>query len=114
MQGFVAESEYEADGTRLDVVWRKIEKGTQRYVFEVQVSGDLYHALGKLKHAYDRWNSNIFLVAKEEDMNKVNELLSGTYHEIQRRVKLVELNQVEELFRRKRAYREYEKGLGIS
>jgi predicted RNA-binding protein len=110
---FVAESEYQVDGTRLDVVWRRIERGAPTYVFEVQVGGDLYHALGKLKHAYDLWNSNIFLIAKEEDIPKANELLTGTYHEIGDRVKLIELQKIEELFRRKKAYHDFEEALGI-
>jgi predicted RNA-binding protein len=113
IQRFVAESEYPVDGTRLDVVWRRIDRGAPTYVFEVQVGGDLYHALGKLKHAYDLWNSNIFLIAKEEDIPKANELLTGTYHEIGGRVKLIELQKIEELFRRKKAYYDLEEALGI-
>jgi hypothetical protein len=113
LQKLIAESEYNMDGGRLDVVWRRIERAVPAYVFEVQIGGDLYHAMGKLKHAFDLWNSNIFLVVVEEDMQKAKELLAGTFHEIRRRVKLVEAGKVNELFRRKKAYRAFEAELGI-
>ena len=113
LQKLIAESEYDMDGGRLDVVWRRIERAVPAYVFEVQIGGDLYHAMGKLKHAFDLWNSNIFLVVAEEDMQKAKELLAGTFHEIQTKVKLVETGKVDELFRRKKAYRDFESELGI-
>ena len=61
IQGLIAESEYGMDGEKLDVTWRRVERDSPTYVFEVQIGGDIYHALAKLKHAYDLWNSNIFL-----------------------------------------------------
>ena len=83
------------------------------YVFEVQVGGDVYHALAKLKHAFDLWNSHIFIVASRKDHNKANSLLSGTFHEINNRIKFIELERVEELYKRKKAYFDLEKELGI-
>jgi hypothetical protein len=85
LQGFIAESEYDMDGGKLDVVWRRVERGSPTYVFEVQIGGDLYHAIGKLKHAHDLWNSNIFLVTARNDVAKAHQLLSGTFHEIERK-----------------------------
>jgi len=113
LQKHIAESEYDMDGGKLDVVWRRIERAVPAYVFEVQIGGDLYHAIGKLKHAFDLWNSNIFLVVAEEDMRKANELLSGTFHEIQNKVKLIEATKIDELLKRKKAYRNFEAELGI-
>lgn len=113
LQRHIAEPEYDMDGGKLDVVWRRIERAVPAYVFEVQIGGDLYHAIGKLKHAFDLWNSNIFLVVGEDDMRKANELLSGTFHEIQNKVKLIEANKIDELFKRKKAYRDFEVQLGI-
>jgi len=46
LQKMISESEYNMDGGKLDVVWRRVEKGSPTYVFEVQVGGDLYHAIG--------------------------------------------------------------------
>ena len=102
------------DGKRLDVVWRRIDKGVPTYVFEVQVGGDLYHALGKLKHAFDLWNSNLFLVTAEKDLPEALNLLSGTYHEIKNNVKVIELPKIDELLRLKKQYKEFEMRLGIA
>jgi hypothetical protein len=113
LQKHIAEPEYDMDGGKLDVVWRRIERAVPAYVFEVQIGGDLYHAIGKLKHAFDIWNSNIFLVVGEEDIFKANELLSGTFHEIQNKVKLIDAKKIDELLNRKKAYRDFEAELGI-
>lgn len=113
LQKFLAEEEYTFDIGRLDVVWRRVERSVPTYVFEIQVGGDPYHALAKLKHAFDLWNSHIFIVACQADHNNVEKLLSGTFHEISSRVKFIELGKIEELYRRKKAYLDLEKELGI-
>ncbi len=82
-------------------------------VFEVQVGGDIYHGLAKLKHAFDLWNSHIFIVATKSDLDKAENLLSGTFHEISNYLKPIELDKVEELYNRKKSYLEFEKELGI-
>lgn len=114
IQNYIADEEFPADNTRLDVVWRRVERGAPTYVFEVQIGGDLYHALAKLKHAYDLWNSRIFLVASLKDQAKVSELLGGTFHEIKEQIRLVEFEKINELFELKRRYKEFESALGIS
>ena len=113
IQKFLAEPEYPMEGTRLDVVWRRVEKSVPTYVFEVQVGGDIYHALAKLKHAYDLWNSRIFLVAAAHEKPKFESLMSGTFHEVRERVRFIEIAGVEDLYSRKKAYRELEDTLGI-
>lgn len=114
IQKFLAEVEYPMDGTRLDVVWRRVEKSVPTYVFEIQVGGDIYHALAKLKHAYDLWNSRIFLIAAASDEAKFNTLISGTFHEIQERIRFIDTTKVEDLYLRKKAYRQLEGSLGIA
>jgi hypothetical protein len=113
IQKFLAEVEYPMEATRLDVVWRRVEKSVPTYVFEVQVGGDIYHALAKLKHAYDLWNSRIFLVAGPADKDKAESLLSGTFHEIRGRLAFVEIEKMQELYAKKKAYRELEEDVGI-
>jgi len=113
MQKFIAEPEYSFDIGRLDVVWRRVELSVPTYVFEVQIGGDVYHALAKLKHAFDLWNSHIYLVAPQTDLDKADNLLSGTFHEISTQIKLIELDKVEKLYERKRAYLDLERELGI-
>jgi hypothetical protein len=113
LQDYIAESEYPSDIGKLDVVWRRVPNSVPTYVFEIQIGGDVYHALAKLKHAFDLWNSHIFIVASESDHIKVNTLLSGTFHEINDRINFIELAQIEELYKRKKSYRDFEKELGI-
>ncbi len=113
IQKFLAEAEYNMDAGRLDAVWRRVEKSVPTYVFEIQVGGDIYHALAKLKHAYDLWNSHIFLVARSDDWPKYEQLLAGTFHEIRHRIRFLPLDKVHELFMRKRSFKELESSLGI-
>ncbi len=113
LQNYIAEMEYTCDIGKLDVVWRRVTNSVPTYVFEIQVGGDIYHALAKLKHAFDLWNSHIFIVAPEAARSKVDNLLSGTFHEINNRIEFIELRQVEELYKRKKSYLDFEKGLGI-
>ena len=113
IQGFLAQEEYPIESNRLDVVWRRVERSVPTYAFEVQVGGDIYHALAKLKHAFDLWNSHIFLAAPLDSRPKFEELVSGTFHEIGSRVRFIQLSHIEELHKRKTSYRELERALGI-
>lgn len=113
LQKFIAEKEYRMDGEKLDAVWRKVERAVPSHVFEIQVGGDIHHALAKLKHAFDLWNSKIFLIANEQDLAKARELLSGTFHEIREVANLVNISEIEELLKRKKEWTELEKKLGI-
>jgi predicted RNA-binding protein len=113
IQKFLAEVEYPMEETRLDVVWRRVEKSVPTYVFEIQVGGDIYHALAKLKHAYDLWNSRIFLVAAAAERSKAESLLSGTFHEIRGRIAFIEIEKMQELYTKKKAYRDLEEDVGI-
>jgi hypothetical protein len=113
LQNYIAEPEYAFDLGKIDVVWRRVANSVPTYAFEIQVGGNVYQALSKLKHAYDLWNSHIFIVAPESERDKVNTLLSGTFHEISSRIDFIELQQVEELYKRKKSYKDFEKELGI-
>jgi len=113
LQKFMTETEYPIENRRLDVVWRRVQRSVPSYVFEVQVSGNLTEGVGKLKQAYDLWNSNIFLVGREEHRQPVSQLLAATFREIEQRLRFIELAQVEELYQSKRAYRDLESQLGI-
>lgn len=113
LQNYIAEEEYPFDLGRLDVVWRRIERSVPTYVFEICIKGDLYHDLSKVKHAFDLWNSRIFIVASGADEDKVRHLLSGSFHEIAKNLKFIDLEKVKELHRRKINFIELEKELGI-
>lgn len=113
MQGFIPETEYPVLTKRVDVVWRRLELSVPSHVFEVQVGGNLTEAIGKLKHAYELWNSKILLVAAKEHLSPFKQLIGGSFREIGERAKFIELAHIEELYQRKRAYRELEAQLGI-
>lgn len=113
LQGFIANTEFSMGTERLDVVWRRLPESVPTYVFEAQVGGDLYHALGKLKHAHDIWNSRIFLVASANDLGSVNQLLSGTFHEIKTLLKFIEIERVQSLYQSKQNIYQIEKELGL-
>ena len=95
---YMTDKEYVMNSEILDVVWRRVEKSVPTYAFEIQIGGDIYHALAKLKHAYDLWNSNIYIVIDEKHRSKIEELLAGTFHEVTNIIKIINLNQVNELY----------------
>ena len=113
LQQFIAEPEYQFDIGRLDVVWRRVQQSVPTYVFEIQIGGNLYQAMAKLKHAFDLWNSHVFLVCSEDDFDKASRLLSGTFHESSERIKLIDYLRVGELLQLKKGSRHLEKELGI-
>lgn len=113
IQGYIADEEYPLESTRLDVVWRRVERSVPTFVFEVQIGGDIYHAMAKLKHAYDLWNSHIFLVSTLAEKNKYDELISGTFHEVTEQMRFIDVALVNELLQKKRDYKEMERNLGI-
>jgi hypothetical protein len=113
IQGYIADEEYPLDSTRLDVVWRRVERSVPTFAFEAQIGGDIYHAMAKLKHAFDIWNSRIFLVATAGDRSVYMELLSGTFHEVADQMAFIEAASVKRLLEKKRDYKDMERALGI-
>ena len=113
IQGYIADEEYRIESTYLDVVWRRVERSVPTYVFEVQIGGDIYHAMAKLKHAFDLWNSHTFLVATLADKSKYQELISGTFHEVQNEMRFIDAGAVKKLLEKKLAYKDMERSLGI-
>ena len=99
---------------RLDAVWRRVQRSVPNFVFEVQIGGNMYQALAKLKHAYDIWNSNIYLVLLDANKKQLDELLSGTFHEIQDKLRVVDNATVRRLANLKKEIRDIESRLGIA
>jgi len=99
IEGYIAEKEhvFPDTGERLDVVWKRVQASVPTYVFEVQIGGNLHQALVKLKHAYDLWNSNIFIISEEKDLQKINQLLGGAFHEIRDRVKTLTVEKIKKV-----------------
>jgi len=97
----------------LDMVWRRVERSVPTYVFEVCVEGNFHLSLAKLKHAYDLWNSHIFLITSAEKIAEIEILLSGTFHEISDKIKILKIEDIQRLYSLKKQYKDFEKKLGI-
>ncbi|HYA94484.1 MAG TPA: hypothetical protein VEK32_23600 [Thermodesulfobacteriota bacterium] len=113
IQNYVVDQEYQIESGYLDVVWRRVQRSVPTYAFEVQVGGDIYHAIAKLKHAHDLWNSHIFLVANISEKAKYEELIAGTFHEVADHLQFIDMQLINELLEKKRTYREMERMIGI-
>jgi len=97
IEGRIAETEYPIDSLRLDVVWKTIPTGNPKWAFEVQMAGNFYEALTKLKHAWDKWNSRPFLVTTEEYADQARGLLEGSFHEMKDDARIVNWKKITEL-----------------
>ncbi|MEM2293129.1 MAG: hypothetical protein QXX41_07620 [Nitrososphaerota archaeon] len=108
LKGKLALKEYPIDSMRLDVVWKKVEKGNPYIAFEVQVAGNFFEALTKLKHAWDLWNSTPFLVTTEEYVDRALKLVEGSFHEIKHVIRILNWESVRELYNMLKRVRELE------
>ena len=114
IKGFVAEVEYPVEDMRLDVVWKKVEDGGPSIVFEIQIRGNFYEALSKLKHAHDSWNSIPFLVTTEEYEEKAKRLVKGAFHEMRDAIKIVNWRSIWRLHEALKRTKEIEAEIGFS
>jgi len=113
LDNFISEKEFPLDGERLDVAWRKVMRGVPTKVFEIQIGGNIHQALGKLKHSFDLWNSEPYLIIREGDRRKADELLSGTFHEIANIVRVITTDKIEKFYSSLRKSKELRRGLGF-
>jgi hypothetical protein len=94
IEGKIAEVEYPIDSLRLDVAWKTITAGNPKWAFEVQMGGNFYEALTKLKHAWDKWNSKPFLVTTDRYIAQAKALLEGSFHEMKDDARIVNWERV--------------------
>jgi hypothetical protein len=97
IEGKIAEVEYSIDNLRLDVVWKTITTGNPKWAFEVQMGGNFYEALTKLKHAWDKWNSKPFLVTTDIYAVQARALLEGSFHEMKEDARIVNWEKIVKL-----------------
>jgi len=91
----VRTEEYAPDQTyRYDVTWRDYEAHSPIKVFEIEVSGNVDHALSSLAHAYDVWRPETLylIIVDERDRDRVGRLveprLRGAFSRIGRKLKV--------------------------
>ena len=107
-----SEREFLSGPYRYDVVWKRTSVGNPNKVFEVHHKGVLDSALAKLKHAFDIWNSDLFLVIiNPEDKERARTLLTGSFHEIGEVTTIMQPEEIKELHNYKKRFREIEKKL---
>ena len=79
--GFIAKKEENTPDKlyRCDVTWREFEKHNPIKVFEIELSGNVDHALASLSHAFDIWGArHLFLILQDEaDSQRASRLLTG-------------------------------------
>jgi hypothetical protein len=113
LQEYLSETECKINGERLDVAWRRVAASVPQKVFEVQVSGNLWSAIGKLKKAHLLWNSQPFLVLQRDEKPKADDLLAGPFHEIKKAVIVRDIEAVDELYTRVRKADESRQQFGL-
>ena len=106
IEEFNSEISYPCDSFRIDVVWKSKYSAVPRRCYEVHIGGDIYKDLAALKHAYDKWNSDIFLISVRKDIPKCRELVAGSFHEIESCVKIVEAEKLWRYCRFREEFRE--------
>jgi len=98
LEEHISQKEYPIDSMFLNVVWKKILKGNPHYAFEIQIGGNFYQALTKLKHAWDMWRSIPVLVTTEEYEEEAKQLLEGSFHEIRDVIRIINWRKIQRLF----------------
>jgi len=114
LQNKISEKELRLDSYRIDVGWKKIQRGDPYIVFEVHISGNLEEALTKLKHAYDIWNSQpLVLVTTKEEIPKAIATINGSFHEIKDKFRIIDWEEIKQIYELKLKYKELESKLSI-
>ena len=106
-EGRPSEKEYSIGSLgKLDVVWKRIRRGNPTHAFEVQIGGDFYKSLAKLKHAFDLWNSTPVLVTTVEYEEIAKNLMNGSFHEMARQARVINWKRMDQLYKLEKELRE--------
>lgn len=111
--GYKPERKMRHEGYEFDVVWNKPPRIGPKYVFEVHMKGSLEAALLRLKHAYDLWESQIFLVSTEESLKEAQSKFLGELHELKDKVILLDVKNVKEFYDFKGKFEWLERKFGL-
>lgn len=94
INGYETIPEYSCDHFRLDVVWLSKFPTVPKYCFEIHLSGTPAKDIAALKHAYDKWNSEIFIISKSKDLKLCKDMIAGSFHEIETKIKILDAKKV--------------------
>jgi len=111
--GYKPEKKWRHEGYEFDVVWHRPPRVGPKYVFEVHIKGSLEAALLRLKHAYDLWESQIFLVSTEDQLKEARSKFLGELHELKDKVTQLDVKIVKEFLDFKGKYEWLERKFGL-
>jgi len=105
MLGFYTKTEdYTPDKVhRIDITWRVHPTHSPLKVWEVETSGSVILALARLKHAFDIWHSELYLVVldaktKEKAESIVRPQIKGAFAEIERFLTVIGADEITNLY----------------
>jgi predicted RNA-binding protein len=113
MKNLLVDTEYPINGMRLDVAWRMPVRQNPDHAWEVQIGGNFFEALAKLKHAWDLWKADPYLVTTERYEEEAKKLLGGTFHEIKPHIRIINWQEIVKLYKQLRDSTDTEKKLRI-
>ncbi|MEM2194585.1 MAG: hypothetical protein QXY40_09510 [Candidatus Methanomethylicia archaeon] len=111
--GYKPEKRWRHERYEFDVVWHKPPRIGPKYVFEVHLRGSLEAALLRLKHAYDLWESQIFLVSTEDQLKEAQSKFLGELHELKDKVTLLNIKNIKEFYDFKGKFEWLERKFGL-
>ena len=114
--GYKPLKKWRHEGYEFDVVWNKPPRIGPRCVFEVQFRGSPEAALTRLKHAHDLWESQLFFVSSEDQIEKVErKYLAGAFHELKEEgtLTLVKLEDIKQFYEFKGKFEWLEREFGL-
>lgn len=106
-------TEFPLENRRIDVVWRRTSRSVPYVAFEIQLGGNIFEALTKLKHAYDIWNAIPVLITTEDQVAEARRWIEGSFHEIKDVFRILTWRKIVEFYRAKRKVREFERMIGL-
>ncbi len=113
IQNRFPQKEYLLDNRRLDVVWRRTPRSVPSVAFEVQLGGNLFESLSKLKHAFDLWNTIPILVTTTEQIKEAKMWIEGSFHELKDVFRVISWEELKEYYNTKRKVKELENKLRL-
>ena len=105
--GYKPAKRWRHEGYEFDVVWFRPPRVFPKCVFEVQLRGNIAEALLRLKHAYDLWESQVFLVSTDRQLQAARaKFLVGALHELAEsgKLTLAKIDEIESFHEFKRRF----------
>ena len=99
--GFYTETEeYTPDKVhRIDVTWRDHPTHSPLKVWEVETSGNVVLALARLKHAFDFWHSELYLVVSDaKTKEKAESIVRGAFAGIEKFLTVIGADEITNLY----------------